>query len=197
MKNILFIIIGIIVYILFFNNGNPISGSGASIDLFVPEVAAGQRKGSGIKKYEFTEMFDQNRLFSSLAKENYYTVVEGYIDTCSICKRLEADFPSFLRKRKDVLIRKVHFPEGNVNVSFSGNTQEEFMQQVAEYHEKMGRYNFNHVVKTDKEYQMSTCGTPHIEIYGPDKQLIASDMCGEKNIKSGLAFLKNWMKKEG
>ena len=34
----------------------------------------------------------------------------------------------------------------------------------------------------------------HIEIYGPDKQLIATDMCAEKNNKSGLAFLKKWIK---
>ncbi len=197
MKNIIFIVVGIIVYALFFNNNSQFSKSGASIDLFIPDAAAGQRSGNGIKTYEFDQLFEDNRLFSSLAKENYYTVIEGYINTCSICKRLEADFPGFLKNRKDVLIRKVHFPEGGVNVSFNGNSEEEIRQQISDYHERLGRYNFNHVVKTNSEYQLTVCGTPHIEIYGPDKQLIASDMCGEKNIKSGLAFLKNWMKSEG
>ena len=69
-------------------------------------------------------------------------------------------------------------------------------QQIAEYYEKPGSYNFAHVVKTDTEYQLSICGTPHIEIYGPDKQLIATDKCGEKNLKTGLNYLKNWIKSE-
>ena len=56
--------------------------------------------------------------------------------------------------------------------------------------------NFNHVVKTDTSYKISTCDTPHIEIYGPDKQLIAADLRADKNEKKGLAFLKKWLKAE-
>lgn len=162
----------------------------------IPEAAAGSRSSSGIKKYEFTELFDRNRPLSKLAKTKYYTVIEGYTDTCSICKRLEADFPSFLKQRKDVLIRKVHFPEGGVSVGFSGNSQEEVNRQLAEYYERLGKYNFNHVVKTETEYQLATCGTPHVEIYGPNKELIATDKCGEKNLKEGLNFLRNWIRSE-
>ena len=190
MKNLVFIIIAIIAGVVYFQSMDQLSS-------FVkPVAAAGERSGSGIKKYEFTAFFDQNKLFSSLAKEDYYTVVEGYIDTCSICKQLEADFPAFLKQRKDVLIRRIHFPEGGTSVSFNGSTQEEMMQQIADYHERLGRYNFNHVVKTDGQYTLSVCGTPHIEIYGPDKQLIATDKCGEKNQKTGFAFLKKWIKSE-
>lgn len=69
-------------------------------------------------------------------------------------------------------------------------------QQMNDYYERFGRYNFNHVEKTDTAYNLKVCGTPHVEIYGPDKQLIASDMCSE-NRKAGLAFLRNWIKKEG
>lgn len=190
MKIPVFILIAIVAGVIFFQSMDQLSG------FVAPVVAAGQRSGSGIRKYEFTELFDQNKLFSSLAKEDYYTVIEGYIDTCPICKRLESEFPAFLNQRKDVLIRKVHFPEDAVRVSFHGSSQEEMLQQIADYHERLGRYNFNHVVKTDNEYRLSVCGTPHIEIYGPDRQLIATDKCGEKNLKTGLVFLKNWIKSE-
>jgi hypothetical protein len=162
----------------------------------IPEAAAGSRSNNGIKKYEFDALFERNRPLSKLAKKGYYTVIEGYIDTCSICKRLEADFPGFLKQRKDVLIRKVHFPEGGVRLEFTGNSQEEVNRQLAEYYQRLGKYNFNHVVKTDTEYQLTSCGTPHIEIYGPDKELIATDKCGEKNLKEGLQYLRNWIKAE-
>jgi hypothetical protein len=188
MRNIIFIIIGIAVYSLFFGNNNFLSDSGSSVDLFIPEVAAKQRLGSGIKTYEFDDLFEQNRLFPSLAKKGYYTVIEGYINTCSICKRLEADFPRFLKNRKDVLIRKVHFSEGPVNISYNSEAElDDYMQQL-------GLYNFTHVVKKGASYDFKVCGTPHVEIYGPDKQLIVSDICGEKDTKSGLAFLRNWIK---
>ena len=190
MKNLLFIIVGIIVAVFYFKGTDPMS------NFVKPAAAAGERSGSGIRKYEFTQLFEQNKLFSSLAREDYYTVIEGYINTCSICKQLESEFPAFLKKRKDVLIRRVHFPEGGTSVSFNGETREEIMEQIADYHERLGRYNFNHVVKTGDEYRLSVCGTPHIEIYGPDRQLIATDKCGEKNLKSGLAYLRNWIRSE-
>lgn len=190
MKNLIFIIIAIIVAAIVYKRMDPTAG------FVLPPVTEAKRFDSGIRKYEFTEMFEQNRTFSKLAKKGYYTVVEGYIDTCSICKRLEADFPAFLKQRRDVVIRKVHLPEGNVSQSFNGRTQEELMRQVESYYKRLGRYNFNHIVKTDTEYQLTTCGTPHVEIYGPDQRLIASDKCGKKNLKTGLNFLRNWIQAE-
>ncbi len=162
----------------------------------IPDAAAGNRNGKGIKKYEFTELFDRNKPLSKLAKKDYYTVVEGYIDTCSICKKLEADFKPFLAQRKDVLIRKVHFPEGAVSQQFTGDSQEEVNRKMRKYYERLQQYNFNHVVITDTELQLSVCGTPHIEIYGPDRELIASDMCGDENLKTGLIYLRKWMRAE-
>jgi hypothetical protein len=190
MKNLIFIIIAIIVAVVFFKRMDSTAG------FVVPATTQAKRFDSGIRKYEFTELFEQNRPFSKLAKKGYYTVNEGYIDTCSICKRLEADFPAFLKERKDVVIRKVHLPEGTVSQSFIGRTQEELMQQMDAYHQRLGRYDFNHIVKTDTEYRLTTCGTPHVEIYGPDQKLIASDKCGKKNLKTGLNFLRNWIKAE-
>ena len=190
MKKLFFIIIAIITGVIIYQNADPTAG------FVTPVAATGKGAGSSIKTYEFTDLFDQNKAFSKLAKKDHYTVIEGYIDSCTICKKLESDFPKFLNNRKDVIIRKVHFPEGAVSPSFSGTTQEEVMQQVADYYERLGNYNFHHVVKTETEYQLTTCGTPHIEIYGPDKKLIATDQCGEKNLKTGLTFLRNWIKSE-
>ena len=184
------IIIGITAAVIYFKYLDPAAG------FVVPSATAAKRIDSGIRKYEFTGMFDQNQPLSSLAKKGYYTVIEGYIDSCTICKRLEADFPAFLNKRRDVVIRKVHLPEGGVSKSFSGRTQQELAQQMDTYYQRLGRYNFNHVVKTDSQYRLTTCGTPHVEIYGPDRQLIATDKCGKKNLKTGLNFLRNWIKAE-
>lgn len=114
-----------------------------------------ERRGKGIKQYDFMPLFDAQRPFSSLAKDGYYTVVEGYIDTCSICKRLEAGFPSFLKARKDVLIRRVHFPEDGMNFSFTGTTQAEVDAQAEDYNQRIKSYDF--------------CGTPHVEIYNSKK----------------------------
>lgn len=169
---------------------------GTDFNFVVPEPVASKRTANAIEKYEFTELFENNTPTSRLARKGYYTIIEGYIDSCPICKRLEADFIPFLRQRPDVLIRRIHFPENGGGRSFSGNSQQEINRQVSDYYERLGRYRFNHVVRTDTSYQISTCGTPHIEIYGPDKQLIAADLCAEKNEKKGLIFLKKWLKSE-
>lgn len=159
----------------------------------VPAVLASSA-GSDVKKiqkYEFTSLLSQKKPTENLAVKDHYTIVEGYINTCSICKKLEARFTPFLDKRNDVVIRRLHFPESGFSLSF--NSQEE----VIEHGEAMALYRFNHVINDGQNINISTCGTPHIEIYGPDKKLIASDVCGEKNLKEGLSFLRKWMKAEG
>lgn len=190
MKKLIFPILLIAAGLYYFDFIGPGTG------FVVPEAVAANRTASAIETYEFTEIFEQNMPTSRLARKGYYTVVEGYIDTCAICKRLEADFVPFLRQRPDVLIRRVHFPEGGGGQSFTGSSQQEINRQMADYFERLGKYNFNHVVKTETEYQLSTCGTPHIEIYGPDRQLIATDQCGKKNLKTGLAFIRKWIRAE-
>ena len=162
----------------------------------VPETLASQRTANAIVTYEFTELFEQNTPTSNLARKGYYTVIEGYIDSCTICKALEADFRPFLRKRPDVVIRRVHFPENGAGQSFSGSSQQEIERQMASYFERLGSYRFNHVVKSGNGYSISTCGTPHIEIYGPDRKLIAADECTGKNSKKGLAFIRKWIEAE-
>jgi hypothetical protein len=186
MKYFLFIIVAIVTGVFLLD----IIGSGAGFT--IPPAAAGSREGNikKIKKYEYLDLFEKAKPTSKLAVKDHYTVIEGYIDTCSICKKLESKFTPFLSKRKDVVIRKIHFPESGARFSF--NSPEE---QI-EHFERMSIYKFNHVVLTEDSATFTTCGTPHIEIYGPDKQLIATDECGEKNIKEGLAFINNWIKAE-
>lgn len=163
----------------------------------VPETLASQRTANSIVTYEFTELFDQNTPTSKLARKGYYTVIEGYIDSCTICKALEADFRPFLRKRPDVVIRRVRFPENGAGQSFIGTSQQDLERQMSSYFERLGSYRFNHVVKSGNGYSIRTCGTPHIEIYGPDRRLIAADECTDRNSKKGLAFIRKWIEAEG
>jgi hypothetical protein len=144
-----------------------------------PEVIEVSRQGSGIRKYEFQQLFDANRPFSSLAKQGHYTVVEGYLDSCSICKRIEAGFPAFLQKRQDVVIQRVHFPEQGMQVSFSGADQESMQRMADEYNQRIKSYNF--------------CSTPHIEIYDENRQLLIADTCTKK---SATSYLERWMASE-
>lgn len=132
---------------------------------------------NAIRKVEFMSLLDRKRHFSSLAKDGYYTVVEVYLDTCTLCKRLESGFSAFVKKRKDTYIRRVHFPEEGIQFSFTGTTQEEVQRQADETNALMQSYN--------------VCGTPHVVIYGPDKQVIAEDACGGR--QQGTHTLQNWI----
>ena len=82
MKNLIFLIVLIATGLYYFNFIGPGSG------FVVPEAVAANRTANAIETYEFTELFDQNMPTSRLDRRGYYTIVEGYIDTCSICKRL-------------------------------------------------------------------------------------------------------------
>lgn len=164
-----------------------------SSDFAVPEMLSVKQAPGVIQDFEFTDLFKSNVPTAGLAKPGYYTIVEGYTDSCNICKRLEADFVPFLEKRPDVVIRRVRFPEDGLEQSFSGQTALEMNRQIVEFAERSAQYHFNRVRKIGNEYEISTCGTPHIEIYGPDRRLIVTDKCGDRNLKSGLMFLRAWM----
>ncbi|MGB5306351.1 MAG: hypothetical protein WBO57_08920 [Gammaproteobacteria bacterium] len=158
-----------------------------------PVMASGSRAENikKIRKYEYKDLFARSKRTSSLAVKDYYTIVEVYIDTCSICKQLEAGFLPFIKKRNDVVIRKLHFPESGMSIDFNSP------QEAEDLARRINLYNFNYAVVKNGIFNMTSCGTPHIEIYGPDKQLVATDKCGKKNDKSGLAFLRKWMRAEG
>jgi len=144
-----------------------------------PEILAVERQGRAINKYEFQRLFDAHKPFSSLAKADQYTVVEGYMDSCAICKRLEAGFGDFVSKRKDVLMQRVHFPESGMQMAFTGSSQAEIQQLQQDYERRIKSYNF--------------CGTPHVEIYDANRELIVADKCTSRE---GTRFLERWMAAE-
>ena len=143
-----------------------------------PVVAAG-RDGAAIRQGEFQALLDRKKPLSSLALPGQYTVVEVYLDSCAICRRLESGFAEFSARRGDVSIRRVHFPENGIHFSVTGNSQEEIDREMQAFSQLMESYQ--------------VCGTPHVEIFGPDQAPISRDQCGDK---SGTKFLRRWMASE-
>jgi hypothetical protein len=142
-----------------------------------------------IETREYLDMLEKGVPTSSLAVANQYTIVETYIDTCGICKALERQFDPFLAQRPDVVIRKVHFPEGAFSYKWSSP------EEQRELFERMSLYLFNDVEKDGDSYMIGTCGTPHIEVYGPDQRLIAADDCSTES-KAGLEYFRGWLAAE-
>ena len=165
MKNLIWFIVGAGLFYYLYD--------GSYSHFVVPQQIQIQRPGQAINQIEFMTLFNQQRPFSGLADDNYYTVVEVYLDSCAVCKRLEKGFEPFLRKRKDVLIKRIHFPESGMN--FSINSQ----QEADELQSRIESYR--------------VCGTPHVEIYGPDQQLISADDCGAQQ---GTKYLRQWISAE-
>ena len=135
--------------------------------------------GAANRKIEFKDLFERKRSFASLAKKRYYTIVEVYLDTCSRCRQLEAGLKPLMAKRKDAYLRRVHFPEGGMQFSFSGNSQQEVQAQVAQTNSLMQSYD--------------VCGTPHVLVIGPDKNVLAADSCTSRH---GTRFLQSWINAE-
>ena len=148
-----------------------------------PQPLAGVTRSPGskaIKVSEFQQLLDSRKPLSSLAKNGYYTVVEVYLDSCTICRKLETGFKPLLAKRRDTYIRRVHFPEDGIKFSFSGSSQEEVQRQADEANSMMKSYN--------------VCGTPHVVVYSPTGDVMATDTCGDRNV--GTRFLQNWINQE-
>lgn len=137
---------------------------------FSTPVAAAERSGKAIVPQEFKPLFEAEAPLSSLAGDGVYTVVEVYIKTCSRCKQLERELPAFLKARNDVVVKRVHFPESGLGWPIS---------EAAQMEQRMDAYKI--------------CGMPHIEIYGPDGQVVAQDDCAHKD---ALHFLDDWIAAE-
>jgi len=69
--------------------------------------------------FEIGDLFEQGKTFENMAEYGSYTVVEVYSEHCGRCKRLEAEFPALLRKREDIVIKRVKTFSGKI----SFNTQ--------------------------------------------------------------------------
>ena len=137
---------------------------------FAMPAPAAERSGQAIEPQDFMPLFDAEAPLASLAGDGVYTVVEVYINTCSICKQIERELPPFLAARNDVVVKRVHYPENGLSWPLSDALSME---------KRMNSYRI--------------CGTPHIEIYGPDGRPLAQDDCGNKD---ALNFLRAWMSAE-
>lgn len=137
---------------------------------FVRPVPAAERQGEGIATHEFEALFNAGRSLASLSRDGVYTVVEVYINTCAICRRIEARFPDLISERSDLVVQRVHFPERGLVLSGD---------DLLAINARMESYRI--------------CGTPHVEVYGPDGRLVAGDDCGDKQ---GLKFLRHWIAAE-
>jgi hypothetical protein len=145
-------------------------------DFDAPPTAMKLDQDSSIKIVEFTELFASRRPLKELVSPGHYTVVEVYLDSCGICKRLESNFPAFRNARTDVQITRVHFPEDGIHPRIEAQSQAEMQRKVAELNADIQSYQI--------------CGTPHIEVYDPAGKVLAKDECGNK---TGLRYLRNWI----
>jgi hypothetical protein len=127
---------------------------------------------------EFNALFDGGTPLASFARPGEYTVVEVYLDVCAYCREFEKGFDAFNDRRPDVSYVRVHHP-GHVSIRLSGNSREEMQRQADAYKAKMDSYGF--------------CGTPHVEVYGPNREVLAKDTCGSR---AGTVFMWDWITQE-
>ncbi len=150
--------------------------AGNNVEQFsVPRVPG---SNGTVEQREFADLFDHDIALSSLATAGKYTVVEIYLDQCTYCRELEAAFAPFREKRSDVDIIRVHHP-GRLNNSISATSREELEEKMAAMKTRMDSYQL--------------CGSPHVEVFGPDKKPLGLDTCKHRD---GTAFLWNWIRSE-
>jgi hypothetical protein len=130
------------------------------------------------RKAEFETLFADGTSLASFARPGEYTVVEVYLDVCAYCREFEAGFDPFNDRRPDVSFVRVHHP-GRMNVQIHGTSREDVQRQADAYSAKMQSYGF--------------CGTPHVEVYGPDRSLLAKDTCGSR---AGTVYMWDWITQE-
>ena len=135
-------------------------------------------EASTTEQREFADLFNSDTSLASLARPGQYTVVEVYLDQCTYCRELEAALKPFQEKRGDVNLIRVHHP-GTMSNSIHASSREELEAQMTVMKDRMASYQL--------------CGSPHVEVYGPDKQPLAVDTC--KN-RAGTAFLWKWISNE-
>jgi hypothetical protein len=66
-----------------------------------------------------------------------------------------------------------------MNIRFSGSSAADVQRQAETYKARMESYGF--------------CGTPHIEVYGPDRNVLAKDTCSSR---AGTVFMWDWITQE-
>lgn len=138
--------------------------------------AANSRSSAGHPRMaEFETLFADGTPLSSFARPGEYTVVEVYLDVCAYCRELESALGPFNDRRPDVSLVRVHHP-GHMSIQLHGNSRDDMQRQAEAFNVKMQSYGF--------------CGTPHVEVYGPDRQPLAIDTCKSR---AGTIFMWDWI----
>jgi hypothetical protein len=141
-------------------------------------VANAETRAHGARMEEFEPIFNSGTPFASFARPGEYTVVEVYLDVCGYCREFEAALKPFSQGRPDVSVVRVHHP-GRMGAKFNASSQQELQAQVEAYQARVNSYGF--------------CGTPHIEVYGPDRRPLAKDSCKSR---AGTEMMWDWMTSE-
>jgi hypothetical protein len=146
---------------------------------FSSMAVANTRTSAGLpRKAEFEKLFDDGTPLSSFARPGEYTVVEVYLDVCAYCREFEKGFDAFNDRRADVSFVRVHHP-GRMSMQLTGSSMAEVQKKAETFKAKMESYGF--------------CGTPHVEVYGPDGRVLAKDSCGSR---AGTVFMWGWITQE-
>lgn len=131
-----------------------------------------------VRNREFEALFESDIPLARLSRPLQYTVVEVFINDRAYCSQFEEAFDAFNRHRTDVSLFRVHHP-GTIEMGVTGQSDHDRRQQLATLNARMDSYD--------------VCATPHIEVYGPDRELLAKDTCGARD---GTAFAWQWIKLE-
>ena len=158
-----------------------------------PRVVEPAREITQVRRLEFDKLLAEQTRFEDLAHAGYYTIIEGYTDSCGACRALEKQLPQLLSARGDVLLRRVRFSEHGGRQFQAGN-EASLRAQMEAYAEELASYRSFNVETGEDGPRIGTCGTPHVEIYGPDGRLLVGDSCDDQRVrKAGLGFLRRWL----
>lgn len=148
MKKVL-IIVGAVLGVVYFLNNNRSDYS------VLPRASATSEAQEQF--VDLDELYDRRTTFQNMAEPGSYTVIEVFSKTCGRCKRLEADFPTLLRKRDDIVIKRVEVFSGRI--SFSSEAEADRWSN--RFDAMMEFYRIR--------------GTPHVEIYDSTGKPLAKD----------------------
>ena len=174
--NLKYVLVGIVIliaYMVFFQDTEG-DVEEAPVVAYKHLPYAEEVKHFPIESFDIEDLFDDNIKLSDLAELDHYTIVEIYSRHCSASARLVKRVRKFLEDRTDVLLKRVKTFSGFIRFpTADGMTKEQWNARWGAIREMYPFY-----------------GTPHVEIYDPNGNLIAGD---HQKHKTGLKFLKSWL----
>lgn len=122
-------------------------------------------------------MYRQNKKFEDLSINGSYTVVFITSPDCERCSEIQNGLNDFVEARNDVAIYRL-------NIQLNPSTINNDNQSIKEHERRFLEDMFT-------EYDVDT--TPHIEVYSPTGELLASD---RGDSKSGYKYFRKWIEIE-